>query len=54
MLKKFAGTLAGYKSGILACYDYSISSVDFILLLIFIKSAIGEIMIFCFEIPDVT
>jgi len=26
MLKKFADTLAGYKSGILACYDYRISS----------------------------
>jgi transposase len=26
MLKKFAATLAGYKSGILACYDHRISS----------------------------
>jgi transposase len=26
MLKKFADTLPGYKSGILACYDYRISS----------------------------
>jgi len=26
MLKKCATTLAGYKSGILACYDYRISS----------------------------
>ena len=26
MLKKFADTLAGYKSGILACYDYRILS----------------------------
>ena len=26
MLKKFANTLAGYKSGILAYYDYRISS----------------------------
>jgi len=26
MLKKFADTLAGYKSGILACCDYRISS----------------------------
>ena len=26
MLKKFANTLAGYKSGILAFYDYRISS----------------------------
>ncbi|HET6460655.1 MAG TPA: hypothetical protein VFG29_07715 [Syntrophales bacterium] len=24
MLKKFADTLAGYKSGILACYDHRI------------------------------
>jgi len=26
MLKKLAGTLAGYKSGILACHDNRISS----------------------------
>jgi transposase len=27
MLKKFADTLARYKSGILGCYDYRIPSV---------------------------